>query len=279
MNEPDLRRVVLDAIPPLAAPADRMQSLGRRVRRQRMRFMATAGAASVTLLAAAAGFVTVLGGESAATTGNQTAAAPAATLASPTATPSASSSPKSTKDGRPTESPEAAKARLNEAAKAALRKAVPGLTITKSTPMTHEEASDFFEYNVAYLVKGHGRTGTVEITVRMPVEGFTLTCAANNEGGGEESAGINCKDRKGPHGELIVSFPTLGDGPSTGGGGKRFRGTGATVTRADGVIVEVLCINATEVGTSSPSHTAASQPLTAQDAIDVALDAGLTLYP
>jgi len=54
MTDNDLRQVLLDAVPPLTIPPDRLEVIGARVRRQRLRFAGVSTTAAVALVAAAA---------------------------------------------------------------------------------------------------------------------------------------------------------------------------------------------------------------------------------
>ncbi|MFC7247140.1 hypothetical protein ACFQO7_32095 [Catellatospora aurea] len=284
MNDHDLRRLITEAVPHIAPPADRLSSIGRRMRQQRAQRAAVSGVAGVAMFAMAAGFVGVLGNDS-STPADQAAAAPTiATFPTPSATP------KSLSDGTPAEAPEDAKARLKADAEAALRRIVPGLTVTTTAPAQHGSRPQFqdiprqFAYNVAYVVKADGRAGTVTVTVELPEEGKVQSCAT-------AVAAFrvpDCVESVGPNGERIISLPVTGNGSSKG---KSNRATWVKVVRTDGSIVSVLCDNAAKItstpgtdhgdsfGYNTTAYTGKVPPLSPAQVTALALDPALTLYP
>jgi hypothetical protein len=280
MTDQDLRRVILDAVPPLTAPPDRIQAVGSRVRSQQRRGAAASAAAGVAVMVLSVG---VLGTFKTApvTTPAPAFSEPAAEQSTP-----ASSAPKSVKDGPPTEPPKTAKARLKAAAETALRQGVPGVTVTSRFPVQHMDTAGSFGYNIGQLITANGRRGAVVITIQLPENREAITCA------NQVAPGLvaKCRDLTGPHGERIVSLPATGDGSTNG---KHNRAMVIRVERTDGSILTVVCDNATKMdvplgiqtgettdfGITTTSYTGKLPPLTIQQVTALALDPALTMYP
>jgi hypothetical protein len=279
MTDQDLRRVILDAVPPLTAPPDRIQAVGSRVRSQQRRDAAVSAAAGVTVVVLSVGVFGTF------KTAPVTTPAPAFSEPATQSTP-ASSAPKSIKDGPPTEPPENAKARLKPAAETALRQGVPGVTVTSRFPVQHMDTAGSFGYNIGQLVTANGRRGAVVITIQLPGSRDAITCA------NQVAPGLvaKCHDLTGPNGERIVSLPATGDGSTNG---KHNRAMVVRVERTDGSILTVVCDNATKMdvplgtqmgettdfGITTTSYTGKLPPLTIQQVTALALEPALTMYP
>jgi hypothetical protein len=279
MTDQDLRQVVLGAIPPLPSPPDRIQSIARRVRRERRR---------IVVVSVAAGTTIVVGSIAAFGMASPSAVAPAATAsASPFLSPSPqpTSSPSTVVGGPPAEGPKQGKIRLKAAVEASVHRIVPGAAITQRFPVQYTNASGI-GYNVGQLITANGRRGDLVVTIELTQSFGEITCAAQVAPGRQS----RCKDRTGPHGEHIVSLPSTGDGPGN-------RTNLVRVLRTDGSIVTVECGNdtrmevplgpsgkepsdsPTDFGITTSSPTGKQPPCTIDQVTALALDPTITLYP
>jgi hypothetical protein len=273
MTDQDLRRVILDAVPPLPSPPDRIQSIARRVRRERRR---------VVVVSVAAGAAVVVGSVAAfgmaAAPGRPPLAIPSPT---PSFSPTPDVSPSASVGGVRTETA-ASMVRIKAAVDASLHRAAPGTTITKRFPVQYMNSAGDIGYNVGQLITTKGRRGYVIVTIQLRSSTEPVTCATEVAPDRQPQ----CEDKTGPHGEHIVSLPFTGDGPGN-------RTHVVRLKRTDGTIVTVECGNATKmdvpIGTShdgttdfginTSSHTGKNPPLTIEQVTALALDTSITLYP
>lgn len=273
MTEQDIRRIVLDAVPPLPAPPDRLAAVVRRARKQRLQAVSVTAALGVTLLAAVAGTLATGGAGSTPQVVTASGSASAAPTATPDPTPSVpdgSPSPPAS----PPPSPQDPLARLNTDAGRVLRRAVPG--VQPAGPFDFIGSGGFGEeYGSLQVVTANGRRGTVWLMIRR---GTGEESCATEFGG----PAANCTESTGPNGEKILSVPVTGDG---GSGGKPNRALFVMVARKDGTTVLVLSDNATRI-TARPTmfeynmevtdHTGGLPVLTLAQVRTMALDARLT---
>ncbi|GAA1375454.1 hypothetical protein [Catellatospora chokoriensis] len=234
MTEQDIARIVLAAVPPLPPPPDRLASVLRRARAQRVRHASVTAAFAVTLAAAASGLVlTGPGGSS--PFGVASSGSPSPLVPSPSAVvaPSAEVSP-STVPSRSAlpEMPKTVEVRLEAASRDALHRAAPGANLIGDLRFQDSFSG---EYGAIQLLTAAGRTGTLVVAARRATG--EETCAS------EVAAG--CTQSTGPDGERILSVPATGDGSSDG---KRNRAVVVLVVRpADRIMVTVQVDNATEI--------------------------------
>lgn len=285
MTEQDLRRIVLDAVPPLPPPPDRLASVLRRARVQRVRHASVTAACAVTLVAATAGLLVGPGGApfGVASSGSPAAPQPSPSAAFPSPVPSplpsgfASPVPSPLPSNFPSPlpsnlpSPAASKTvegRLEAASLDALRRAAPGASLVGDLRFQDSLAHNG-EYGAIQLVNGAGRNGTLTIVARRA--SGKETCASE--------VAAACTQSTGPDGERILSVPSTGDGSSDG---KPNRALVAIVIRpTEKLLVMVIVNNATEI-TQYPSasqytmestgYTGQLPPLTFAQAKAIALD-------
>ncbi|MEU7825148.1 hypothetical protein [Catellatospora sp. NPDC049133] len=256
MTEQDLRRIVLDAVPPLPPPPDRLASVLHRARRQRARHASVTAAFAVTLAAATAG---LLVGPRGAPFGVASSGSPAAPEPSPSAavTPSAFPSPVPSNFPSPLPSnfpspfpsnfpspavPKTVEGRLEAASLDALRRAAPGATLVGDLRF-QDSFADNGEYGAIQLINAAGRNGTLTIAARRATG--KETCASE--------VAAACTQSTGPDGERILSVPATGDGSTDG---RPNRALAVLVVRpADKLMVMVIVDNATEI----PQYPSASQ--------------------
>ncbi|MEU8074402.1 hypothetical protein AB0B31_03065 [Catellatospora citrea] len=249
MTEQDIARIVLAAVPPLPPPPDRLASVLRRARAQRVRHASVTAAFAVTLAAAASGLVlTGPGGSSpfgVASSGSPSPLAPSAVVSpsvgvSPSAAVSASNFPSpSPSSATATATATTVEARLEATSRDALHRAAPGAKLIGDLRFQDSFSG---EYGAIQLLSAAGRTGTLVVAARRATG--KETCAS------EVAAG--CTQSTGPDGERILSVPATGDGSSTG---RRNRAVIVLVVRpADRVMVTVQVDNATEI-TQYPEAT------------------------
>ncbi len=274
-DQDTLRRALLDAVPPLKPPADRLDAIRRRVRRQRLMQATAVAAASVTAVGAAAGLFAVLGPGPDATGHTSLGAPPPSTV---------SASQDRRPGGVPDENPDAAMARLKAAIVTALPATAPDATVTGTVTAQHADTGTgpnrIFGYNLGLLFSANHRHGSLIISIELPRAGDDITCATQAAG----PALASCRDLTGPHGEKIVSIPATGDGTSNG---QRDRAVLVRVARTDGTVVTVAGDNATSLRASDPAgygfnttaYTGKLPPLTIEQVTALALDPTLTLYP
>ncbi|MFC7242224.1 hypothetical protein ACFQO7_06995 [Catellatospora aurea] len=279
MTEQDLRRIVLDAVPPLPPPPDRLASVLRRARRQRARHASVAAAFAVTLAAATAGLLVGPGGTpfGVASSGSPSAPEPSpSTVVTPSAVPSplpsAFPSPSNFASPLPSNFPSPAvpktvEGRLEAASLDALRRAAPGASLVGDLRF-QDSFADNGEYGAIQLINAAGRNGTITISARHATG--KETCASE--------VAATCTQSTGPNGERILSVPATGDGSSDG---KPNRALAVIVIRpAEKLLVTVIVDNATEI-TQYPSasqytmertgYTGQLPPLTLAQAKTIAL--------
>ncbi|WP_157545170.1 hypothetical protein [Hamadaea tsunoensis] len=271
MTEHEIRRVLVDVVPELPAPADRLAAVGRRVRRRRVRTAAgttTAGVAAIAVLAGV--FLTVDGGRMAPVQ------PPLASSAAPrVVVPSASRAT----TGHPSEPEIDATPRLRAAYAAAIRAAAPSVQFRGELVFQHTDTGGDAGYAMVRLVRAAGRQGTVWITIETPTGPQPNTCAE------QAAPGAGCRDEVGPHGEKVVVLAATGDGSDHG---RHDRATVVRVQRLDKSFVTVTADNATRIdspssetsfGIETSAYTGGLPPLTVEQVKAIALDPALTLYP
>jgi hypothetical protein len=268
----ELRRVILDSVPPLRPPADRIEAVGRRVRGQRARLAVTGAAVGVVLVAAGAMVVTTL------------ARGPAATGRLPVGAAPSASAPTRSPGGLAGENQATAQARLRAAVVTAVHAAAPGAAIngpiTVQYLVSGPAGDKLYAYNIGLLLTVNGHQGSLVVELLLPQHDFRNTCAYRAAGPAERS----CQDLTGPNGEKIMSIPVTGDGSS---GGKHNHALVVGVARDDGSVVTVTCDNATKLGQPDASgygfnttgYTGDQPPLTIDQATALGLDQTLTLSP
>ncbi|GIF95609.1 hypothetical protein [Catellatospora citrea] len=268
MTEQDIARIVLAAVPPLPPPPDRLASVLRRARAQRIRHASVTAAFAVTLAAAASGLVlTGPGGSSPFGVASSGSPSPPAPSPSAVAAASAEVSPSNVPSRSPLpEMPKTVEARLEAASRDALHRAAPDASLIGDLRFQDSFSG---EYGAIQLLTAAGRTGTLVVAARRATG--QETCAS------EVAAG--CTQSTGPDGERILSVPATGDGSSNG---KRNRAVIVLVVRpADRVLVTVQVDNATEI-TQYPDvsqytmertgYTGELPPLTLAQAKKIALE-------
>ncbi|WP_155374808.1 hypothetical protein [Catellatospora vulcania] len=275
MTEQDIRRIVLDAVPPLPPPPDRLAAVLRRARQQRVRRASVTAAFAVTLVAAASGLV--LAGPGGSPLGVASSGAPSAPSPSPSAlvsasaavSPSAFPSPSPSNHASPSPAaPRTLEERLAAAVRDALQRAATGAQLAGDLRF-QESFTDNGEVGAIQLITAAGRTGTITVAARHG-DGKE-TCASE--------VAAACTQSTGPGGERILSVPATGDGSSDG---KPNRALVVIVVRpAEKLLVTVIVDNATEItkfpsateyGMESTGYTGQLPPLTLAQAKKIALD-------
>jgi hypothetical protein len=257
MSEQDLRRVLVDAVPPMKAPSDRIEAVGRRVGRQRVWSAVTAGAAGVTLAAAGLAVVLNLGH-------------PVTAQQPPPPVNVGSSSVK--------DDVLKAQARLEAAVQRSLTRqgaTLDGPIVFQYTLTRDRSAAASFALGV--LVTANGRHGAFTVTIE-PSHAAEVSCAADGPAPGYKA---ECRDLTGPNGEHMMVMPLTGDGAFHG---KPNRASVVRIGRNDGTVVTVAIDNGTKLesegsfGLGTSEYTGNLPPLTVDQAIAIATDEAIGFY-
>lgn len=247
MTDQDLRRTILDAVPPLAAPPDRMGDIGRRVRRRRLG-RAGMSAAGVLAIAVAAASLTLLPGHGSRTAGG------APKLSVPTSV--------TTLTARQREA-----ARLTAELKQLMAAALPDAEFLPdstfdSTPayvvgpaLVFADHGDHF--SAGAIIKDSAGTGSVQVLSgrKDSIFGDILKCPSGVNPG---DITFTCTDQPEPDGAVLIASTT------TRGRWKAYQ---VLYVRADGNSVIVRISNASN---ESDKATRSAPPLTKAQTITLA---------
>lgn len=253
MTDQDLRRVILDAVPPLTIPPDRIQVVGRRVWRQRLGYASASVAAGVLVLAVAAASLALLPG-SAHSRGLTAGATP---------TRSVVSSPSSTPATERTQEAARLTAELKQLMAAALPDAqfLPDSTFDSTPayvvgpPLVFADHGDHF--SAGAIIKDSAGTGSIQVLTgkKDSIFGDSRKCFG---GPNPKDIKFTCATQPGPDGAIIIASTTIRG---------KWLAYQVLYIRADGNSVIVRISNAANESDVASRHT---PPLTKSQTIALA---------
>ncbi|HKD98904.1 MAG TPA: hypothetical protein VKB69_15110 [Micromonosporaceae bacterium] len=254
MTDQDIRQVILDAVPPLPAPPDRIEAIGRRVRRQRLGYAGMSVAGVVAVAVAAATFALLPGGSG---------HAPSVRTQSPLSVPNGATA---------TTARQQEAARLTAELKRVMADALPDAQFRADstfdgTPayvvgpaLVFADHGDHF--SAGAIIRDSAGTGSVQVLSgrKDSIFGSIRGCPRGLD---PKDIKFSCDTQPGPDGAVIVESTT------TRGTWKAYQ---VLYIRADGNSVIVRVSNASN---ESDEATRATPPLTKDQTLALASDPAL----